>query len=723
MLSWSYKSFSLVSIILILSLSGVYAQAPWTRVTPTPVEQSLNDMVRIPGTERMIAVADGSTIMTSDDTGETWDISLYPADLDQEYDLSSVYFIDDMTGFIGTGFNSILKTSDGGLSWTVKYAEESSDWWRNLSGFCFMNDTIGFAISDYGLFLKSIDGGETWSQLDTTLVYGSKFQKIDNNKAYITSHTPNRWLKTIDGGETWVLEIIQGNVPGDVMSDIYFLDDSSAVASFINSWDFCSIYKTSDYGLTWDSICTPDWGLLSTDFDFSDQLHGIALCVSIAYYSTIIVTEDGGDTWTEIDEPLNWQHMNLTCYYNPESILAAGSMGHIFRSMDSGYTWDELNHRELGGQIFDVQFVNQNIGFLTCNSIGGGGISTHLYKTNDGGITWNYFQNPGPYPSSFYFLSEFVGYVAYGSEVFIYNDGKWETINTGFDFQANEIEFYNELTGVIAGEGRVIKTLDGGFSWSDITPLPNPGVVYNNVEFASSDSIYITSEDNVFRSYDGGWSWQSTSQPPSYYITDFFMINADTAFILAGGDILKSIDGTVTWASGEINTNGYFYAEAFYFPVSTTGFAVGSGEYDNIVKTTDGGNTWNSLTPISSTPLSCVYFSDENNGLVFGDLGLVMKTETGGVVSAGNITIAENSSNLLVNPNPFNRELRIGFNRQPVFPVSLSISDIAGKTITRKQIKNTSENVIPTDGLKSGVYILSVVYQDGLVEIRKVIKL
>jgi photosystem II stability/assembly factor-like uncharacterized protein len=77
-----YRSFK--SLLYISSFSDVYAQAPWTRVTPTPVEQSINDMVRIPGTERLIAVADGSTIMTSDDTGETWDISLYPADLDQE---------------------------------------------------------------------------------------------------------------------------------------------------------------------------------------------------------------------------------------------------------------------------------------------------------------------------------------------------------------------------------------------------------------------------------------------------------------------------------------------------------------------------------------------------------------------------------------------------------------------------------------------------------------
>jgi hypothetical protein len=179
----------------------------------------------------------------------------------------------------------------------------------------------------------------------------------------------------------------------------------------------------------------------------------------------------------------------------------------------------------------------------------------------------------------------------------------------------------------------------------------------------------------------------------------------------------------VTWASGEINTNGYFYAEAVYFPNSITGYAVGFREYDNIVKTTDGGITWNSLTPISSTPLSCVYFSDPENGLVFGDLGLVMKTETGGVVSAGNHLISEENCNFLVNPNPFNRELRIGFNRQPVFPVSLSISDIAGKTITRQQIKNTSETVIPTDALKSGVYILSIVYQDNSMETRKVIKL
>ena len=723
MLTPFYKPFFCFSILIILSLSGIYAQAPWTRVTPTPIEKDINDIARIPGTERLIAVADGSTIMTSDDAGETWDISLHPANLQNDYRINDIYFIDNQTGFIGGGGNSILKTTDGGESWSLKFMSGTLYSGHVTSEINFMNDTTGFAIGGFGEILKTTDGGDTWFQADT-FQWANRFHRVSPNTAYITNHIPGVWMKTTDGGETWVTENNPFGNPGEYITDMKFLNESAAIAALYTEYEgTCKLYKTTNAGETWTEVYTTSWDLTVNKFDFFDELNGIALCWSLQYHSSILITNDGGNTWIESEDPIGWQNMNVTRYYDQNIILAAGSNGFLYKSTDAGMTWSELSERELGGEIFNVQFVNENIGFLSCNSIGGGGISTDLYKTIDGGITWNNFDNQ-TYPSAFNFLSDSLGFVVGdAAEVYKYVHGDWLVLETGFSFVPVEVMFLDEMNGAIAGEGGVIKTADGGLTWSDITPLPNPGIEYNNIVLTTPDHVYVTSWDNVYRSFDGGWSWQSTSLSEFNQINDLFMLNEDRAFIVAGSDILISLDGTVTWSPGEINTNGYFYAEAIYFPNSTTGYAVGSGEYDNIVKTTDGGITWNSLTPISSTPLSCVYFSDENNGLVFGDLGLVMKTETGGVVSAGNIPIAEENISFFVNPNPFSRELSIGFNRKPVFPVDMTISDITGKTISDYVIKDSSEAMISTDRLKSGVYILSIVYQDGSIETRKVIKL
>lgn len=715
------KLFFFFITILIFSLSNLSAQTPWTRITPSPVETNIRDMVRIPGTDRLIAVTNGSTIMTSDDQGVSWDISLHPANLENDCDLNSLYFIDNLTGFIGCSYNKIIKTTDGGLTWSVKYSETTIYPWMEISDVCFMNDTLGFAIGSEGLFLKSLDRGETWLVMDTVLSYDNKFHKINKDIAYITSGNPNNWFKTYNGGESWVTENLSSS-PGAVMSGIYFLDENNAVASFYTGDENSKLYKTTDHGVTWHLVSDPGWGIYSVLFSFIDELHGIAFCASVAYYSTIQVTEDGGETWTLIEEPLTWYNMEDTYHFNANIVFVAGTGGKIYRSIDAGYTWTEISHRELGGEIYEVQFVNEEVGYLTCSSFGGGVISTVFNQTTDGGNSWHYIDIPEPYPSTFHFLSESSGFIAFYNDLLRYNQGEWDTVNTGFDFEIEEINFYDEMVGVVAGKERVIKTVDGGYSWSDITPIASQYHLFKHVEFGSQQNIFLTSYNRIFRSHDGGVSWQFSELAENYEIGDFFLVNVDTAFVIAWPDILRSVDGLETWNPCQLNSDGEFYAKSVCFPTPATGYVVGSGNYNTIFKTTDGGDTWDSLPPYSSTELTDLYFRDAENGLVFGDKGLVMKTQTGGVVSAGNIAYSEINYIFNANPNPFTSVLNISFNHQPAVPLNISVSDMTGKVISRQTIKSATAASINTALLKPGVYLLTVYYRDGSSEVRKVIK-
>ncbi len=712
-----------VFLLLLILSQSLFAQAPWSRIVTTPQENDINDIIRIPDTDRLIAVANGSTVMTSDNAGETWNVMLHPANMDNTYMAEKVCFIDDMTGFIGGSRNTILKTTDGGSTWSVKYEIAGANNYTLIDDICFMNDTTGLAISNNGLKLKSTDRGETWSEVvSDRSEYPKKIVKQTEDMAYIISFYSLQWAKTTDGGDTWVSENIPFGNPGDYLTDLYFLNDSTGIASISNESNSSIFYKTTDGGISWTEIYTTSWGLLDCEFNFYDEQHGIAVSNTIMYYSTVFVTEDGGNTWTHSEQQLYCPGLQTTCSYDLNTVFVSGQYGMIYKSTDLGYAWYKVSHRQMYGEIYRIQFIDENTGFAGSVGFGGGAGFTQLFKTTDGGLNWEAHFDVGYY-SEFDFLNDSVGFITNsGSELYSNVSGEWTSRYTGFDFESNDIDFYDVLNGVIAGGDRVIVTADGGNSWTDITPVPNQSIGYNNIEFRPSGELFVTGDEKLYRSLDGGWSWQLTSFSQYGWIDDLYFVNADTAFVSAGLQILKSVDGGASWNTTEIHGDGYFAPGAVYFPDSQTGYAVGEGYYYNMLKTTDGGDTWDTISPYSSSVLNCVYFSDADNGLVFGDMGIVMQTSTGGLVETKDIPLPAASAGFRVQPNPFNREFRLSFTRLLQYPLNLIISDISGREIIRLVINDDSEMAFHPEGLCRGVYLFTLVQRDGKSETQKVIR-
>jgi hypothetical protein len=53
----------LLSCLMLLSFVSLSAQSAWERVTGVPQENSLHAIAKIPGTQRLLAVGEGSTVM------------------------------------------------------------------------------------------------------------------------------------------------------------------------------------------------------------------------------------------------------------------------------------------------------------------------------------------------------------------------------------------------------------------------------------------------------------------------------------------------------------------------------------------------------------------------------------------------------------------------------------------------------------------------------------
>lgn len=106
------KEYLLLLIIMIAFVNFFYAQNEvWNHIQPTPQEHNLNCIRQIPGTETIVAVGDGSTIMYSNDGGETWD----PIDIPCSSGLTHVYFYDEWHGFVFGNNGVIMETLTGGV--------------------------------------------------------------------------------------------------------------------------------------------------------------------------------------------------------------------------------------------------------------------------------------------------------------------------------------------------------------------------------------------------------------------------------------------------------------------------------------------------------------------------------------------------------------------------------------------------------------------------------
>ncbi|HSD62412.1 MAG TPA: YCF48-related protein, partial [Ignavibacteriaceae bacterium] len=103
-------------------------------------------------------------------------------------------------------------------------------------------------------------------------------------------------------------------------------------------------------------------------------------------------------------------------------------------------------------------------------------------------------------------------------------------------------------------------------------------------------------------------------------------IDVNNGWVAGGsGKILKTTDGGTNWSSLTSGTGTPFYGISF--TDANNGTVIGM---TSIYRTTDGGTTWVNQPSGTGSLLWDVDFIDANNGFVVGDAGTILKTTNGG---------------------------------------------------------------------------------------------
>jgi photosystem II stability/assembly factor-like uncharacterized protein len=152
----------------------------------------------------------------------------------------------------------------------------------------------------------------------------------------------------------------------------------------------------------------------------------------------------------------------------------------------------------------------------------------------------------------------------------------------------------------------------------------------NTANYSSS-----TAGSYVAKALGKNVQWNRKSPDVDYgYLRDATFLNAKIGYAIGQSGIIKTIDGGNSWNELNINTNSYTRLNALHFMNEQTGWAV--GEYNRIITTSDGGNTWKDITRNDywggrfDNTFYNVFFIDSKIGWITEIGGLTLKTVNGG---------------------------------------------------------------------------------------------
>ena len=475
--------------------------------------------------ETDIIISTSNSIIKSSDGGLTWINKTIPNST-----VNKTFFVTPLIGHAACNNGTMLKTVDGGVNWYV--TQSSNSFPSDLLMVYFINQNIGFYTKEHSDMYKTIDGGETWSKVNeiSDPIYAISF--LNENIGYATGEY-GVIFKTIDGGSSWQWASFQnGRIAGTSLYGIHFLDSNVGFATGARG----RIIKTTDGGNTW-SQNSPTYNNINKIHLFDS---GIGY---IQAGNNFFKTLNEGKDWSQVGTPNHYSYCSNFYFVNENIGYSIGGgttsiSGDVFKTTDGGITWNKLGI-EVDEGLSSIFFINENTGFIS-----GGFNQKKVMKTIDGGITWQQVLNQEF--GQIQFLNNHVGYanrIGYsGGRMYKTIDGgnTWN-INIDVDQSINSFHFLDENNGYFAGDnGLMYKTKNGGITWEKLTV---PYVYYTFVKFYSKNVGYIFDDyGRLYKTTNGGATWENITTinsygSPSNYID---IVQKDIYVGGSNGKILKS---------------------------------------------------------------------------------------------------------------------------------------------------------------------------------------
>jgi photosystem II stability/assembly factor-like uncharacterized protein len=291
------------------------------------------------------------------------------------------------------------------------------------------------------------------------------------------------------------------------------------------------------------------------------------------------------------------QGLNSIVAPDNDFVIAVGDNGKILRSSNGGATWAR----------YTIGTVNYKSASSYGDDVWLGGNDGKVYKTNKASSPVTGYTTGLSSVNGICFANSLTGYVC-GNAGAVYKttDGglTWNLRNTGIaNVKLNAISFQDDANGIAVGDnGSVYWTSTGAVSW-----FPQISGTTRNllaVHYYASFQAYITGEWGVILKFTGIPTLTSIISRTTSDIRAISGTSATDIHIAGGGGFIRNNkNGSNEFLNFEINPMMANIVSMDYLN-SSTGYAI-SSLHDVVIKTTNSGQSWQ-LTAGASMNISYV---------------------------------------------------------------------------------------------------------------------